>query len=115
MLTQIHPKLPSRNMSKTRDYYIKMLEFKEVSDYGDYLILAKDDIEIHFFLFADLIPEENDGQVYIRCNDIENWYHYLIDKGVPIHPNAPLEAKPWGQKEFSLLDPDLNCLTIGQP
>jgi len=31
-----------------------------------------------------------------------------------IHPNAPLEAKPWGQLEFFLLDPDNNLLTFGQ-
>jgi len=26
-----------------------------------------------------------------------------------------LEKKPWGQKEFSMLDPDNNLLTFGQP
>jgi len=114
MLTHIHPKLPSRDLAKTRSYYVNMLEFEEVSDYGDYLILSKDHIEIHFFLFSDLIPSENDGQVYIRCSDIGNWYKHLLDRGVPIHPNAPLSVKPWGQKEFSLLDPDSNCLTIGE-
>jgi hypothetical protein len=25
-----------------------------------------------------------------------------------------LEIKPWGQKEFSLLDPDNNLLTFGE-
>jgi len=25
-----------------------------------------------------------------------------------------LETKPWGQKEFSVLDPDNNLLTFGQ-
>jgi hypothetical protein len=31
-----------------------------------------------------------------------------------MHPNGYLETKPWGQKEFSLLDPDNNLLTFGQ-
>jgi len=25
-----------------------------------------------------------------------------------------LKKMPWGQKEFSLLDPDHNCITFGQ-
>ena len=38
---------------------------------------------------------------------------FLYQK-ISIHPNGPLEIKPWGQKEFSLLDPDGNLLTFGQ-
>jgi hypothetical protein len=30
------------------------------------------------------------------------------------HPNGHLAIKPWGQKEFSILDPDNNLLTFGQ-
>lgn len=31
-----------------------------------------------------------------------------------IHPNGPLQTKPWGQREFALLDPDNNLITFGQ-
>ncbi len=51
-------------------------------------------------------------------------YEYFIRRVLPvaeaenvklaIHPNDPLQIKPWGQKEFSLLDPDHNLLTFGQ-
>jgi hypothetical protein len=61
-----------------------------------------------------LNPLENYGQVYIRTNDIENVYETFLKNGVAIHPNDPLQIKPWGQKEFSLLDPDHNLLTFGQ-
>lgn len=49
MLTQIIPKLPIRNKAATKDFYLNKLQFKEISDYGDYLLLSKDDLEIHFF------------------------------------------------------------------
>src|SRR2546429_9933180 len=29
-----------------------------------------------------------------------------------VHPNAPLESKPWGTKEFAVLDPDGNLVTF---
>lgn len=115
MLTSINPKLPMRDIAVTRNYYINQLGFAQAGgDYPDYLMVKKDSIEIHFFLFKELNPKENYGQVYIRTAGIENVYQTLQSAGVPIHPNAPLQTKPWGQKEFALLDPDNNLLTFGE-
>jgi len=114
MLTHINPKLPMRDKNATKEFYINKMGFTEISDYGDYLIIKKDNIEIHFFKFKELDPKENYGQVYIRTNDIDSLYQALMDNNVNIHPNAPLQTKPWGQKEFALLDPDNNLLTFGQ-
>ncbi|MEO8823768.1 MAG: VOC family protein [Ginsengibacter sp.] len=116
MLTDIHPKLPMRDKAKTKDYYMKELGFREIGsvDFDGYLMLQKDEIQIHFFEFKDLDPKENYGQVYVRCNDIDQFYQSLLNQKTSIHPNGHLETKPWGQKEFSLLDPDNNLLTFGQ-
>jgi hypothetical protein len=114
MLTEITPKLPMRNASQIKDYYLNKLGFEERGDYGDYLIVGKDKIEIHFFQFKGLDPKENYGQVYIRTNNIDKLYGEILKSNVAIHPNGHLETKFWGQKEFSLLDPDNNLLTFGQ-
>lgn len=116
MLSAIHPKLPMRHKALTRQYYIELLGFEPCgdADYEGYLMLRKDNIEIHFFEFKELDPKENYGQVYVRTNDIDTLYQSLLNQGVAIHPNAPLHTKPWGQKEFALLDPDNNLLTFGQ-
>lgn len=106
-----------RNKAVTRDYYTRQLGFEVYgnADYDGYLMLQKDHIEIHFFEFTALDPKENYGQVYIRTNDIEALYRAFLENKVEIHPNGQLQAKPWGQKEFSVLDPDGNLLTFGQP
>jgi hypothetical protein len=115
MLTDINPKLPMRNKTVTRDYYINKLGFEEYGgDYNGYLMIQKDKIQIHFFEFKELDPKENYGQVYIRTDDIDKLYQTFIEKKIDIHPAGPLQTKPWGQKEFSLLDPDNNLLTFGQ-
>jgi len=116
MLTEIHPKLPMRNKAITKEYYINHLGFKQIGsdEYDEYLMVKKDDIEIHFFLFKNLKPKKNYGQVYVRTNSIDQLYQELIDKNIAIHPNGKLEIKPWEQKEFALLDPDHNLLTFGQ-
>ncbi len=117
MLTAIHPKLPMRNKNITRDFYVTLLGFKEFGavDYEGYLMLERDHIQIHFFEFRELDPKENYGQVYIRTENIDRFYRSLLENKVSIHPNGPLEDKPWGQREFSLLDPDANLLTFGEP
>jgi hypothetical protein len=116
MLTHINPKLPMRNKATTRDFYLNQLGFTEFgsADFADYLMVQKDAIEIHFFAFKELDPKENYGQVYIRTDAIDALYQSFLDRKVKIHPAAPLQIKPWGQKEFSVLDPDNNLLTFGQ-
>ena len=116
MLTDIHPKLPMRDKSATRDFYIHKLGFQELgsADFDGYLMVQKDSIQIHFFEFKALDPKENYGQVYIRTDNIERFYQSLLDQKIRIHPNGQLSLKPWGQMEFSLLDPDNNLLTFGQ-
>jgi catechol 2,3-dioxygenase-like lactoylglutathione lyase family enzyme len=116
MLIDINPKLPMRDKASTRDFYVNKLDFKDIgsADFEGYLLLQKDKIQIHFFLFKELDPNENYGQVYIRTNDVDNLYKAMLDKNVSIHPHGALKAKTWGQKEFALLDPDNNLLTFGQ-
>ena len=114
MLKDIIPKLPMRDKMLTKEFYLNQLSFELISDYGDYILLKKDEIEIHFFEFKSLDPLENYGQVYIRVVDIDKLYKTLLDNTIAIHPNGHLEEKPWRQKEFSLLDPDNNLLTFGQ-
>lgn len=116
MLTAINPKLPMRNKAATWDYYINQLGFHLFgsADYDGYLMVEKDNIQIHFFEFKELDIKENYGQVYIRVDKIDNYYQTLLDNKIRIHPNGHLESKPWGQKEFSLIDPDNNLLTFGE-
>lgn len=116
MLTQINPKIPMRNKNLTKDFYINKLGFTQFgdADYEGYLMVQKDNVQIHFFEFKNLDPKENYGQVYIRTDDIDALYKTMLDNKVPIHPAGHLKEKPWGQKEFSLLDPDNNLLTFGE-
>lgn len=96
MLTAINPKLPMRNKATTRDFYVNQLGFQELgsADFEGYLMMQKDTIEIHFFEFPTINPDENYGQVYIRVQDIETVYKNFLNNGVPIHPNGPLQIKP---------------------
>jgi len=113
MLTAINPKLPMRDKAATKEFYMNKLDFQEFgsADYDGYLMVQKDNIQIHFFEFKELDPRENYGQVYIRTDDIDEWYQFAKNKDLN---TTKLENKPWKQKEFSIHDPDNNLLTFGQ-
>jgi len=115
MITNIIPKLPFIEKQKTLCFYINQLQFDLLEDYGDYFLLKKDTIELHFFSFSTLIPEKSDFMIYLRIdNKIEEYYQKLQDLEVKIHPNGKLETKPWSQKEFAITDPNGTLLTFGQ-
>ena len=116
MLTDINPKLPMRDKASTRDFYLNKLGFQEFgnADYDGYLMAQKDNIQIHFFEFKELDPKENYGQVYIRTDNIDEWYQLALNKKLTMPEAGHLQIKPWRQKEFSLLDSDNNLITFGQ-
>jgi hypothetical protein len=116
MLIQTHPKLPMRNKAVTIAFYCNQLGFEIFGspDFEGYVMLQKDQIQLHFFEFQNLNPLENYGQVYIRTQEIEGIYSDFINNNGTIYSAGKLEAKPWGQKEFSILDPDHNLLTFGE-
>ncbi len=113
MLLDVHPKLPMRSKLATRDFYQNKLGFTDIGliEYPDYLMLRREQVEIHFFSFTNLDPATNDGQVYIRVNDIETLYAEYRATGIRL---SELKTMPWKQVEFSTWDPDNNVLTFGQ-
>lgn len=115
MLKSIHPKLPMRNKAETKAFYVDQLGFEAPSDfYPDYLMVKKDEVEIHFFLYADIDVLTNYGMCYIRTTAIDTLYAYAIENRLSIPELGHLQEKPWRQKEFSVLDPSNNLLTFGQ-
>jgi hypothetical protein len=90
MLTNIIPKLPMRSKAATREFYLTQLGFTDIggADFEGYLLVKKDNVEIHFFEFKGLEPKENYGQVYIRTNDIETLYQSMLDNNNSIHPKT---------------------------
>ena len=113
MIKSVIPKLPFIEKQKTIDFY-RQIGFTLGSDYGDYVIMSADETELHFFSFPTLQPAKSDFMIYFRVTDIDSLYATFQKKNIAIHPNAPLEVKPWKQKEFAVIDPNGTLLTFGQ-
>lgn len=116
-LHAVHPLLPMRNKATTRSFY-QQLGFVAINDAATpptYLMMKLAEVEIHFFLHPELDPYTNDGMIYLRTTQVDEWYHLVKAAQLDIPDLGHLADKPWGQRQFALRDPDHNLLTFGQP
>ena len=110
------PTLPARDMDETLAYYDRLgfrlrNRFNEFG--GDYAIVVRGDLELHFFGHAGIDPRESYGGCYLRVMDVDALFAELQGNGVECL--STLEDKPWGLREFAIVDPSGNLLRIGQP
>lgn len=98
-----------RDKAVTKDFYVNKLGFQNFgsADFDGYLMVEKDNIQIHFFEFKELDPKANYGQVYIRTNGIDSLYQSLLDNKMNVHPNGTLQTKPGDKKNLLCLTPTI--------
>jgi hypothetical protein len=112
------PTLPSRSLVGTLAFFQQLGFDGEILGAGNsYAILTRGALELHFFLHTELRPAESSAGCYIRVGNVENLYKAfalakLPRKGIPRMDT--LEDKPWGMREFAVVDEDGNLLRIGE-
>jgi catechol 2,3-dioxygenase-like lactoylglutathione lyase family enzyme len=111
------PILPSRSLNDTLAFYQRLGFEGHIHAHGAYAILTRGSVELHFITHRELRPAESSAGCYIRVSDAESVYQAfaaakLPRKGIP--RQDALEDKPWGMREFAIVDPDGNLLRIGQ-
>jgi hypothetical protein len=70
MLNDIIPKLPMRNKTITKEFYLNQSSFELIADYRNYILVKKDEIELHFFEFKSSNPLENFWKRNLVTNEI---------------------------------------------
>lgn len=111
------PILPSRSLSDTLTFYRRLGFEGQIHAHGDYAILTRETVELHFFTHRELVPADSSAMCYLRVSDVESLCRAFASAELPprgIPRQDPLESKPWGMKEFAIVDPDGNLIRIGQ-
>jgi hypothetical protein len=108
------PVLASLDIRRSVDFFVSKLGFAEVyAVQRQYGIVRNGPVGIHFWACSDpSIPKATSCRVHVR--GIEQLHEHCRSLEI-VHPNAPLAAKPWGSKEFAILDPDSNLVTFHEP
>lgn len=112
------PILPCKSVEETVAFY-KPLGFN-AKIWGaphHYAILTRGTVEIHFFTHADLDPATSSAGCYVRVLDVDQIHCELAiaklgNSGIPRMDEV--ENKPWGMREFAIVDLNGNLIRIGQ-
>ena len=114
-LKSLSPLIPAGKEVETAIEFYEKLGFKTTHTEGKPLkmaIVERDDIQI-FLVQNDYQHLAEETSLRIRVEGIEQLYEEFLAKGDDIiHPNGKLEAKPWGCKEFVVLDKAGVCITF---
>lgn len=116
---QAIPTLPSRDLVETVNFYRQLgFESCAAQDYqSDYVILQRGSLELHFFKMAEIAPTESYAGCYLRVGSVDTLAQEFQQLGLPskgIPRLGTVADKPWGMREFYLVDPSGNLLRIGQ-
>lgn len=110
------PVLPSRDIDATLAFFESVIGFRRAFAHGtptDYAGMKRDGAEIHFFRCDDVKILEASG-CRVRVDGIDALYARCVNRGV-VHPKGLLAEKPWGTREFVMLDPDGVIVTFFEP
>jgi catechol 2,3-dioxygenase-like lactoylglutathione lyase family enzyme len=105
------PIIPARDTAASAAWYRDYLGFEIVHCEPEYAIVERDGIGVHLWGPSGIEPADSMTMFRIRVGGIDELYEYCRSKSI-VHPNAPLEEKPWGAREFAVLDGDGNLLTF---
>lgn len=128
MITII-PAFPSKNISSSVIFYQDKLGFTIKHQEKGFAILCRNKIELHLWQAdderwrnkstTDKSPVVSGAESFIAgthsCRieliGVDELYEQLKPLNI-IHPNAPIENKPWGTREFAALDNEGNLITF---
>jgi catechol 2,3-dioxygenase-like lactoylglutathione lyase family enzyme len=111
------PILPSRNLAETLEFYRRLGFDGFVHSHGDYAILLRGTLELHFTAHPRLDPRTSAHACYLRVANVDAIYWEFSQANLPregVPRQDTLENKPWGMREFAVVDPDGNLVRVGQ-
>jgi uncharacterized glyoxalase superfamily protein PhnB len=112
------PVLPAADTVESLHWWTEICGFKETFRDGtppNYVGINRGEVHLHISGMADETLARKVGDqtmVRLAVKGIEAIYAEYQERGGKVHPNGPLQTKPWGSKEFSAIDPNGVCVTF---
>ncbi|MBS1929316.1 MAG: hypothetical protein IT254_12325 [Chitinophagaceae bacterium] len=107
MIKKIVPLLPALSLKDTEIFYRNKLRY-QTTNFGHYLVVQKESVEFHFFLWDDplnFIP----GSLLIFEDNVEDLYTRFSTYDV-VYPRGVIKKNIWGKNEFQVKDNNGNII-----
>ncbi len=112
------PVLPAADAAESLKWWTEICGFEETfrdATPPNYAGINRGDAYLHISGMSDNALARTVGDqtmVRIAVKGIETFYAEIPGAGGKVHPNGPLQTKPWGTKEFGAIDPNGVCVTF---
>jgi uncharacterized glyoxalase superfamily protein PhnB len=113
-LEGVVPILSVRNLQAAIEYYTAVLGFNVAWEWGDPPYLAsvfRDHVELNLSQI-DSAAQVAPSRVYVQVLDIDAYYTQVTAAGAAV--DVTLDDRPYGMKDFRILDPSGNELSFGE-
>ena len=119
MTDRATPTLPSRDLAATSAFYAR-LGFREAFRDAGWLVVTRGALQLEFFPHPELDPRANYAGCCLRVADARGLHAAFEAAGLPADRCAiprltPPVDRPWGFREFALVDADGNLLRGLEP
>lgn len=112
------PVLPAADTAESLRWWTEVCGFKETfrdQTPPTYAGINRGEAYLHIGGIGDKELARTIGDqtmVRIAVKGIDALYAEYQQRGGLVHPNGPLQTKPWGRREFSAIDPNGVCVTF---
>ena len=104
------PVLPVHDMAAVTAFY-ERLGFEIHLFYPSYALVEHSGRELfHLELNNDLDRSANRAAIFVRVANADEWHSAWREAGIDL---GDIADRPWGMREFSLIDPSGNTLRVG--
>ena len=110
VIVGVTPQLPVKDVQATQEYYRDVLGFEILWAWGenDYGAVGNGQFRIHF---TPMDEPPREACICIDVKDADEVYATVSQNGAKIV--SDIETKPWGMREFTVLDINGHYLRIG--
>jgi uncharacterized glyoxalase superfamily protein PhnB len=114
-IESVSPVFPVDDLAVSLDFYLRKLGFDLAWSWGEPPHIAsvcRNGVEIMLSQRSDA-SMPGAAQVYLGVSGIDAWYDALKSAGVDVR--VPIGDRPYGMRDFRIVDPSGNELSFGQP
>lgn len=111
------PVLPAADVQASLAWWTGVCGFREVFCHGNYAGIERDGVAVHLAEMTDKALARVVGEqtmVRLQVTGVDALFAEFVGRGGVVHPNGPLEKKPWGSREFGAIDPCGVCVSFAE-
>jgi hypothetical protein len=115
MITRLIPKIFFDHMRQGFDLFVDALGFKVLHHAGDLAVIERDGAKAYLMESPEYAAKDR-PEISLETDSIDELYAEISSKRPDLlHPTSRrVELKPWGSKEFALLDKTGVCVVFRQ-